>query len=286
MEKRSLDGNRSRTWSDDALGTTEFLFAHYTDFVFPPHVHETFAIGVIEAGGQRFLPGRASSLVMPAGTLCAINAGVVHEGRPATAEGWRYRMLYPSPALVARILDSEQGGGSDGEWALPHHVIDDKELFSEFESLHLSSQLHETLLERETRLAVFLRRFFGRHGNRSPAVSKVWAKEPRTVRVVRDYLHANVESEVSIGDLARAAGVSDTQVVRSFSAALGMPPHAYLVSLRVERAKALLRRGTPLAIAALDVGFSDQSQLTRHFKRLTGVTPGRFAAETSAPRPR
>ena len=104
---------------------------------------------------------------------------------------------------------------------------------------------------------------------------------PRTVAIVRDYLHAMAQSEVAIADLAQAAGVSGTQVIRAFSAATGMPPHSYLVSLRVERAKALLRVGTGLAEAALEVGFSDQSQFTRHFKRLTGVTPGRFAAEAS-----
>jgi AraC-like DNA-binding protein len=101
------------------------------------------------------------------------------------------------------------------------------------------------------------------------------------VSIVRDYLHANAESQVSIADLAQAAAVSGTQVIRAFSAETGMPPHSYLVSLRVERAKALLRSGIGLAEAALDAGFSDQSQFTRHFKRLTGATPGRFAAEMS-----
>ena len=140
--------------------------------------------------------------------------------------------------------------------------------------------VRETLLERETRITVFLRRLFARHGNFSPKRNPA-PVAPRTVAIVRDYLHAKAESQVSIADLAQAAGVSGTQVIRSFSAATGMPPHAYLVSLRVERAKAALRAGTSPAGTALEVGFSDQSQLTRHFKRLTGVTPGRFAAQVS-----
>jgi AraC-like DNA-binding protein len=282
MEQAGLSGNQSKTWSDEAFGTTEFLYADYRDFAFPPHVHETFAIGVIETGGQQFRPGRASSLVMPAGTLCVINPGVVHEGRPATAQGWRYRMFYPSPALVTRALGEAQHQARSGDWGLDGHVIDDPELYREFEALHVLSQLRETLLERETRIAAFVRRLFERHGNFSAERTRARVA-PRTVGIVRDYLHANVESQVSIADLAQAAGVSGTQVIRAFSAETGMPPHSYLVSLRVERAKALLRGGTSLAATALDVGFSDQSQLTRHFKRLTGVTPGRFAAETSSP---
>jgi AraC-like DNA-binding protein len=280
MEQVGPSGNQSRMWSDEAFGTTEFLFADYRDFAFPPHVHETFALGVIESGGQQFRPGRASSLVMPAGTLCAINPGVVHEGRPATSQGWRYRMFYPSPALVARALGDAQHQPRSGDWGLGRHVIDDTELYREFEALHVSSQLRDTLLERQTRVSAFVRRLFERHGNFSPERTRARVA-PRTVGIVRDYLHANAEHQVSIGDLAQAAGVSGTQVIRAFSSATGMPPHSYLVSLRVERAKALLRVGTGLAEAALEVGFSDQSQFTRHFKRLTGVTPGRFAAEAS-----
>jgi AraC-like DNA-binding protein len=283
MQQVRLSGNQSRTWSDDAFEATEFLFAHYRDFVFPPHVHETFGIGVIEAGGQQFRPARAPSLIMPAETLCVFNPGLVHEGRPATEEGWRYRMFYPSPALVSRVLEGAQDRTVSGEWGFGQHVIDDAELYREFENLHVSSQLRETLLERETRIAVFLRRLFKRHGNFSPERTRARIA-PRTVGIVRDYLHANAEHQVSIGDLAQAACVSGTQVIRAFSAETEMPPHSYLVSLRVDRAKALLRAGTSPAATALHVGFSDQSQLTRHFKRVTGVTPGRFAAEASPPR--
>ena len=280
MRRSGSSDNQSTAWSDNAFEATEFLFADYRDFAFPPHVHETFAIGVIEAGGQQFRPGRSPSLIMPAETLCVINPGVVHEGRPATEQGWRYRMFYPSPTLVARALEDPQHSGESGEWGLGDHVIDDPELYGEFESLHVASQLGETLLERETRISLFLRRLFERHGNFSPERSRARVA-PRTASIVRDYLHAMVPNQVSITDLAQAAGVSGTQVIRAFSAGTGMPPHAYLVSLRVERAKAALRAGARPAEAAVEVGFSDQSQLTRHFKRLTGVTPGRFAAEAA-----
>jgi AraC-like DNA-binding protein len=280
MTRQLSSGNQSMTWSDESFEATEFLFADYRDFAFPLHMHETFAIGVIESGGQRFQPGRSPSLVMPEGTLCAINPGVVHEGRPATERGWRYRMFYPSPALVANALEEPHRRAASGEWGLGQHVIEDHELYREFVGLHVSSQLGETLLERQTRIAFFLRRLFERHGNFSPEGIRARVA-PRTVAIVRDYLHAKAESQVSIADLAQAAGVSSTQVIRAFSAGTGMPPHSYLISLRVERAKALLRAGAGLAEAALEVGFSDQSQFTRHFKRLTGATPGRFAAEVS-----
>ena len=230
------------------------------------------------------LAARPRSSCQP-GHCAAINPGVVHEGCPATEQGWRYRMFYPSPALVASTLEHPQRGPLSGEWGLGRHVIDDRQLYREFLTLHVSSQLEETLLERQTRIGDFLRRLFERHGNFSPERNQPQVA-PRTVARVRDYLHSMYQHEVSIADLAQAAGVSGTHVIRAFSAGTGMPPHAYLVSLRVERARALLRDGHSPAEVALQTGFYDQSQLTRHFKRLTGMTPAKFAAQTSTPRVR
>src|SRR6476646_3485669 len=110
MTQCRRDTNESKSWSDDAIGATEYLYEDYRDFFFPPHVHETFAIGVIEAGGQQFRPGRAPALIMPASTLCVINPQVVHEGHSATEQGWRYRMFYPSPSVIAAALDNTQQG--------------------------------------------------------------------------------------------------------------------------------------------------------------------------------
>jgi AraC family transcriptional regulator len=59
--------------------------------------------------------------------------------------------------------------------------------------------------------------------------------------------------------------------------ATGLPPHEHVLGRRVERAKLLLQGGDlSLAEVAADVGFSDQSVFTHHFKRLVGVTPGQF----------
>jgi AraC-like DNA-binding protein len=50
-----------------------------------------------------------------------------------------------------------------------------------------------------------------------------------------------------------------------------------LIQMRVFRAKQLLAAGVPIAQAAFDTGFTDQSHLNRHFKRLVGITPGQYA---------
>ncbi len=55
--------------------------------------------------------------------------------------------------------------------------------------------------------------------------------------------------------------------------------HQYLLNLRIEQARVLLRRGVPPAEVAASVGFADQSHLNRHFKRYVGSTPGTLHPE-------
>jgi AraC family transcriptional regulator len=78
--------------------------------------------------------------------------------------------------------------------------------------------------------------------------------------------------------LAAVARLSPFHFARQFKEATGLPPHQYVISRRVERAKQLLQEGAELSLAevAAHVGFSDQSQFSHHFKRHVGVTPGRF----------
>jgi AraC-like DNA-binding protein len=68
-----------------------------------------------------------------------------------------------------------------------------------------------------------------------------------------------------------------------FKDRVGLTPHAYQDQLRVRRAKQLLDREVPIAQAAVEAGFYDQAHLTRHFKRVMGVTPGRYVADCGRP---
>jgi AraC-like DNA-binding protein len=68
-------------------------------------------------------------------------------------------------------------------------------------------------------------------------------------------------------------------LLRAFRAEVGMPPYAYLESVRIRRAQQLIEAGKPLAEVAAEVGFSSQSHLTERFKRIIGVTPGQYAKQ-------
>ncbi len=103
----------------------------------------------------------------------------------------------------------------------------------------------------------------------------------RPVRRAMDYLRAHLSDSVTLDDLALHAGLDKFHLCRAFRAQIGLPPHAYLTHLRVARARRLLERGTIASEVASLVGFYDQSQLNRHFRRIVGTTPGRHASARS-----
>jgi AraC-like DNA-binding protein len=78
-------------------------------------------------------------------------------------------------------------------------------------------------------------------------------------------------------ELSAIAGLSPFHLVRSFTRRFGLPPHAYQIHVRVERARALLTTGMPPVQVASSVGFADQSHFTRHFRRINNVTPANYA---------
>ena len=79
------------------------------------------------------------------------------------------------------------------------------------------------------------------------------------------------------------AGMCRYALVRAFTREIGIPPHAYQIHLRISKARALIAAGKALSEVSLQVGFSDQSHLHRHFRRLVGMTPGQYARAVAPP---
>ena len=98
----------------------------------------------------------------------------------------------------------------------------------------------------------------------------------------REYLHAHFHENIGLDELAHVCGVDRFRLSRAFKAAFGIAPHGYLIQLRLVRARRLLALGTAPADVASDLGFADQSHLTRQFKRSYGLTPSRWRALIAA----
>jgi AraC family transcriptional regulator len=113
---------------------------------------------------------------------------------------------------------------------------------------------------------------------------EVWASPnrhsltPSRLKQSIDYIHAHLDGDLSMVQIARSVNSSPTYFASSFKRATGISLHQYVIKQRVERAKLLLETtDLPIANIASQVGFSSQSHLTQHCKNFTGMTPGQIA---------
>jgi AraC-like DNA-binding protein len=145
-----------------------------------------------------------------------------------------------------------------------------------FLALHaLLDDLGADRLALETALTEALASFIGLTSGPTPKEARRFWSTP--LRRAKDLLRSRYAESLSLDEIANDAGIDKFHLCRAFRDEIGLPPHAYLVHLRVARALDLLRARLPASRVAAEVGIYDQSQLNRHFKRIVGVTPGQYA---------
>jgi transcriptional regulator GlxA family with amidase domain len=99
----------------------------------------------------------------------------------------------------------------------------------------------------------------------------------------KDRMDANSHEEWPVRRLAAVSGVSEAHFARSFKRAFGVPPHRYLLSRRIERAKALLRdTDAPVTDIAFQTGWDSLGTFGRVFRDITGENPSDLRAREQA----
>lgn len=185
-----------------------------------------------------------------------------------------YLVTYLPPLRLATVAAELCGKRSDPFFVEP--VMIDRDLAAAYQALHDASRpngdplAYDELSFKTWSLALV------RHGGLSPDEVRTAARAPQAMRRVIEHLHDHARLQVRASDLTAIAGSSERQLYRSFREHTGVSPHRYQVQLRLSIAKRLLAHGTPPAEAATAAGFVDQSHLSRHFKRLVSVAPGRY----------
>ncbi|NLR96659.1 AraC family transcriptional regulator [Rhizobium sp. P38BS-XIX] len=255
-----------------AVPGVEAVFAE-TDHSFPKHTHDQFGIGLIQSGAQSSLSGRGI-VTAKAGDVISVNPNEVHDGMPI-GDSRSWSMLYFDPRLIADLLaDIAEGGGGGAEFPSP--VIRNNQVAKSFRSLFpllLDTCEQSCALLCQERLLTLIAAIM-REGTRPPRGVKV----PAVIRRARELIDDDPSVPLTLAELASVCGLSQFQFLRAFHKATGLTPHAYLLQRRIQKARRLIAKGTPLAEAAAGSGFADQSHMTRLFVRNYGVSPGSYAA--------
>jgi AraC-like DNA-binding protein len=252
--------------TEPPAGGLQRLRAGFSGHAYDRHRHETYAVGITEAGLQCF-HYRGEARASTAGRVIVIHPDEAHDGHAGAAGGFVYRMLYADPALV---------GASLGGQALPfvgNPVFDD---------LRFRTILTDTFTDfpdpiEDLAIAGLIAALADALASRAGAPATTRRFPASALDVARRVL-ADAIGPVSAAMLERETGLDRYTLARGFRDRFGTSPHRYHVGRRLERVKVEIARGVSLADAAYAGGFADQSHMTRHFKARFGLKPGRYAA--------
>jgi AraC-like DNA-binding protein len=237
----------------------------------PRHWHEEFQLCYIEAGAGD-LTYRGGDHPTPPASLFIVHPGEIHSNRSFHPSGCDYRTLLIEPEMVRRTA-TEIFGRDRGVPFFPATVIFEPDALALFLKLHIALGTPSSILERESLLLAFFTTLIARFGEQRLSPDS-FQRRRISVKRAREYLIERYAENVHLSELAHLAGMSQFHFSRVFAEQVGMPPHAFQTQVRVARAKTLLVEGLQISQVATQTGFADQSHLTRHFKRLVGVTPG------------
>ncbi|MFF3939230.1 helix-turn-helix transcriptional regulator [Streptomyces phaeofaciens] len=258
-------------WRPRVPGVVEVFHAHFTGYAYPMHVHDAWTLLIVDDGAVRYDLDRHEHGT-PHDTVTLLPPHVPHNGSPVDPRGFRKRVLY----LDAGVLGEDLIGP-----AVDAPDLRDPVLRRRVGQLHSALAGAGDELEADSRLTLIgerLRDHLG-HTERSPR------PDPALAGRLRELLDASVVQGIGLEEAARIVQAHPAHLVRAFSGAYGIAPHQYLTARRVDRARRLLLDGRPPGEVAVAAGFYDQAHLTRHFRRLVGVTPGRYRAGSRPARP-
>jgi AraC-like DNA-binding protein len=251
----------------ESLGGLELIRASYGRWSFPRHMHDEYVLGIMTRGAEQ-LSCRNRTWTAARNSLILLNPGEPHANCSLDDQGFTYRVCYVPVETVAGLLDEPP--------LFPVPVVEKSPAAAALLRLLRHAREGNPEIENETYLAEALAQLAASHGEHRPLAAVGAASADGKIDVARDYLEASFAENVPLKQLASLAGLAPCHFLRAFRRRVGLPPAEYQMHLRLIRAKALLRRGMPIASVAAEVGFADQSHLTRRFKAVVGLTPGAY----------
>ena len=257
----------------------ETLHAHFQGHAYDPHWHDSYLVGVTEQGVQQFHCRRQRHASTP-GQVFTLEPGEIHDGDAPCAAGFTYQMLYLDPHWLSRELSGLFEQAPDDPLLSFANTLETEPRLAAAVTFAFAALHHKaSRIVRQSALDELLVQLTDRvHWRR------VMSPDPRLPQVAlraRDYLHAYLHQDLGMDELAAACGVDRFRLTRAFKAAFGLPPHAYLVQLRLAKARRMLAAGAWPAQVASDLGFADQSHLGRWFMRAYGLSPAAYRLRCS-----
>jgi AraC-like DNA-binding protein len=254
------------------IGGVELFRAWFAGEAYQKHRHDTYAIGLTDAGIQVF-DYRGSTRASTPGQVVVLYPDEAHDGRAGTRDGFGYRIVYVEPSVLAEVIRVIRGR----PYPLPfvsEPVSNNARLARAIEDAFRTPLEDLAIDSLIVDLAEGL--IAGERGGAGPLVSR--RVDVQAVERARQFLDAERTRVVHSRELESITGSTRYDLARQFRIMFGTSPYRYLLMRRLDFAREQLFLEHPLVEVACDAGFADQAHFTRAFRSAFGLTPARYRA--------
>ena len=266
-------GNHFTYTGSTQQDSVSMLSATMSDFSYAKHAHEEYSIGLTLQGRQDFFCRNAFYKSTP-GNILLFNPEDIHDGHSGVEQTLEYVMLYIHPKDLHPLFQA-LGHKKHTTLRLNDTLINDPVLRHQIYGM--SQRLHDNVyssIEHEAGLFQIAQSLVRLHG--SLELPNQRTRADRLLLQAKDFIIANLASDITIDDIANVANMSKFHFIRAFREHFCITPHQYVLNCRINYARKELLAGHNATRAAIVSGFADASHLNRNFKRVFGMTPKQY----------
>lgn len=224
---------------------TLYKYGDSTPYVTKPHTHKELTLGCIKSG-ESTLNISGEQYSVHAEDIIIIPKSTVHLCSPVDIDNFSYVILHISNTWIEEELSdlNINTGVIKPRQNLFNRVIDQADSDSIYELFSLIPEMESIKVLKEHKLSQ-----------------------------IKEYIDTEFTEDLSLDKLSMQFSINKFSLIRSFKKEYYLSPHQYIMDLRVNRAKELIRTGEDLTSITHSCGFYDQSHFIKTFKIYTGLTP-------------
>ena len=264
-------------WRSDHLFNIDFASYTLTHHHFPRHFHDHYVIEFVVNGIDEFYCD-GQNYAAQSQQFVLINPGEVHTGNTVSDIPLRYYSLYPDLTALEKIA-SALSIDLPANFCFQHSLIDQSRTTSKFKRLFDALVMDtEPLLQQQLLLDCMNDLLQSSSKTSEPPIR---CEKDQRVKTVIDYIRCHYKQPVTLDELAREVRLNPFYLVRLFKKCVSISPYEYLLIVRAEKAKQLLRKGVKVMDAATETCFFDSSHFNRMFYKLSATSPRSFRSSKS-----
>ena len=255
----------------DGLELKEATFKHKH---FPTHFHETYSIGVIKNGIEN-LKIKDNNYIATPKTIVIINKYELHSNSFYNNDNWTYQTINLNSDALS-FLSKELNQKADKNFVFKN-LIEDDFLFNMISNFHQASNFNSY-----SQISDISKHLIKNYLVEKEEDKLNYPKWGSIILEIKNLLDCHMDEKINIEIMAKKYNKTSFQLIRAFKAHTGLTPNAYLILIRLNKAKKLLAIGNKIIDTALECGFFDQSHFTNYFKKYFGVSPKQYAENYSS----